>query len=513
MSGNARQPLLMLEMGTPGQGHFSSGACAAQALLSNASRANASGREDLCPVCISDFNGPAPTYQLSCGHRFHSLCIASCLQACQLCPMCRVPVTDDTCTDLAQALLAGGTSSALALELLMDLNSRGRARLDGEVYDDEIIDAIRRAAQKGDASKIPSIAIFLGKGPGGNRQSPEVRAAACEGLRALVPAFASTWPGLQEVLTLLRTQCLEDNDKEVRVAALRALREVSPKGKEIDIMTVRRVLEDPTSDSDLRQEATDTLRVLAEKNDPKSSRTALAALLDKDAGVRTVALSTLRSLCSKGSSESKMMLAELAKLAVRHSEAEVRCAALELIGYAEVSGGSLGIAAANMALRDPEEDVRVAALATLKRLWTRSSPGALDTLRALLLPNGEGCQNREESQVRIEAARMLPRLASRPNKMAALIAVAALSDVDDSVRLEAASALKQVSDRGDEEVRDRLLTLLGHSDTEVQRLAVESLGVVAARQDATVRSALIKLSENPNSDLQMVAQGALRQLG
>mmetsp|Transcript_87905 Transcript_87905/g.251910 ORF Transcript_87905/g.251910 Transcript_87905/m.251910 type:complete len:521 (+) Transcript_87905:86-1648(+) len=512
-SGTARTPLMYCVQGEVTGAPYGHGAETNQALRGNQVE---HVEPDVCAVCLSGLSGgPATTFSVpGCGHKFHTLCIASALQACQLCPLCRGDVANGVCTDIAQRLLAegGGGCSVLALELLMDLRSRGQARLEGEVLDDEIIDAIRRASKQGDATKIPAIAVFLGKGPGNMnkaKQSPEVRVAALEALRALVPVFSSTWFGFQEVLTLLRGQCLEDNNKEVRIAALRALREVCPKGEEIDTMTVRRVLEDPTSDSDVRQEATETLRVLAEKNDPRSARTALAALLDKDAGVRSVALSTLRSLCVRGSAESNALMSDFAKLAVEHQEVEVRCAALELIGHAEVEGGMFGVAACSMALQDREEEVQLAALAVLRRLWKRGDTEAVGTLATLIVAGNDSLGR---AQVRCEAVRTLPRIAIRPDARASSAALAALADADSSVRVEAAQTLKQVCERGDKEVSMRLLAYFSHSDTEVQRLALETLGTVASREDFAVKSMLKKLIDGGDTDLQMLAEGAMRQL-
>eukprot|EP00439_Symbiodinium_sp_Y106_P062907 s1273_g9.t1 len=117
-------------------------------------------------------------------------------------------------------------------ELLSELGNRLRT-VETELSVEETVAAIQRCAKQGDDSKIPMIATLLQAAPSGSEgpaavQELEVRLAAVQALRTLVPAFPAQWPGWQAVRGLLReVACEAGAAEELRLSAVQALKEVS----------------------------------------------------------------------------------------------------------------------------------------------------------------------------------------------------------------------------------------------------------------------------------------------
>jgi len=486
-----------------------------------------------CPVCLTGLSR-AMTFDLPCGHCFHALCISSALQVSQLCPMCRAPVEDRVCHDVAMFMAAPGQrgNQLLAAELLMELRERGRT-VDSEQTEEETLNALRRATRQGDASKIPHMAALLGRssneGGAAAAQAPQslyVRLAAVEALQELVPALESSWVGLPHVLDLLRSVCsLDGEDLEVRCAALRTLQKVSRRGDEATLLLVGRLLQDCDAVIDLRLQAADALQALAVRGDVSSMRAALAAMTDPDTSLRDAGLSFLRTMCSpRGSCTG--FLDDLALVVSRQGDVEVRCAALELIAHTEAEGGAKGIAAAAAGLQDSEEQVALTALATLRRLWRKGDPEAVGILIGLArLPDMSVNGVVAPAMVRAAALEALVNFATRGDAHACAASALALGDTDPAVRAAATQALRQLCSRGDIEVVGILLGYLGHSpsnqqaggraghdDIEVRCLAVEMLGRVAMASDQDAKAVLNELAWGEDMDLQLAAQQALKQI-
>lgn len=227
--------------------------------------------EELCAVCLSELSR-ARCFQLDCGHKYHSLCLASSFQIQQLCPLCRAGVSDATCTEVARSLFvgAGPHGARFAAELLTELGARQRT-VDAELSSEETISAIQRAAKTGDDSKIPMIAALLQpeeSGFSGDTQV-ELRLVAVQALRNLVPAFPGGWPGWQAVRGLLQKVALEDVAvEELRLCSIQALKEVSRRDAHDEALSVAfNILQDTTAGRELRLAAGSILQAIAVPND------------------------------------------------------------------------------------------------------------------------------------------------------------------------------------------------------------------------------------------------------
>eukprot|EP00933_Yihiella_yeosuensis_P025577 TRINITY_DN19828_c0_g5_i2.p1 TRINITY_DN19828_c0_g5~~TRINITY_DN19828_c0_g5_i2.p1 ORF type:complete len:520 (-),score=122.23 TRINITY_DN19828_c0_g5_i2:63-1622(-) len=480
---------------------------------SSSSQEASCSHEEECAICLGEFSR-APVFQLAnCGHRFHALCIASTLHVSMLCPLCRLEVSEDCALDVARFLLSESGSHGgqlLAAELLTDLKARGRTP-DSELSAQETISALRRAAQKGETAKIPSIAALLGFGEGAVARSPqpaEVRLAAVEALRTLVPTFPSQWPGYRPVHELLRSTCARDNDEGVRLASMQALKEISQRGHEDSLMAARAALDDSSASDELRLQAAGLLQVVAVPGDACSINVALLALADRDYSVRSSAATTLRKICGLRGSCSES-LGEIAALALNHEDGEVRCTALQLLGQAEQVGGLQGISAATTALQeDEDEEVRSAALQTLRCLWSVGDDQALKVLEGVVAKNGH-------ASLRRAALEALPRVTRRGDISAAAIAAAALSDDDFSVSDAAAQALRQLSQRRDAAMEQLLLTYIELAEKpEVLRVVAELLGIVSTAGSEAEEALLRLLSSrgDADEDLKLVIENSLKRL-
>lgn len=228
--------------------------------------------EEVCAVCLSELSR-AKCFQLpECGHNYHALCVASAFQIQQLCPLCRTAVSDGTCMEVARSLFAGaGVAGArFAAELLTELAQRQRT-VDEALSLEETINAMRRAAKQGDDSKIPMIAAVL-QSPANSSGDVEIelRIAAVQALRALVPAFPAAWPGWQAVRGLLQSVSLEDTEEELRLAAIQALKEVSRRDARDEALFVARgILEDRKGSRELRLAAGALLQAIAGPSDSR----------------------------------------------------------------------------------------------------------------------------------------------------------------------------------------------------------------------------------------------------
>ena len=171
-------------------------------------------------MCLSELSRASCFRLPECGHRYHALCVASAFQIQQLCPLCRTEISDGTCMEVARSLFGAGAHGArFAAELLEELSARQRT-VDAELSTAETIAALHRAARQGDAAKVPMVAALLRES-----EDVELRLAAVEALRALVPAFPAAWPGWEAVRQILQGVALEDCEEPLRLAALQALKE------------------------------------------------------------------------------------------------------------------------------------------------------------------------------------------------------------------------------------------------------------------------------------------------
>ncbi|CAK8989127.1 unnamed protein product [Durusdinium trenchii] len=447
--------------------------------------------EELCAVCLSELSR-ARCFQLDCGHKYHSLCLASSFQIQQLCPLCRAGVSDATCTEVARSLFvgAGPHGARFAAELLTELGARQRT-VDAELSSEETISAIQRAAKTGDDSKIPMIAALLQpeeSGFSGDTQV-ELRLVAVQALRNLVPAFPGGWPGWQAVRGLLQKVALEDVAvEELRLCSIQALKEVSRRDAHDEALSVAfNILQDTTAGRELRLAAGSILQAIAVPNDVEVARAALLALDERySCSLRTHAVQAIRT-CAGPRGTSPWLIAELARLAARSEWPEARLEAMNLLGQLERFGGE-GMQAAAAALDDKDEQVACAAVRAIGGLWPPEP--------------GQSCD---------QVLLVLPRLVGRGISKAARAAGARLADEDISVSNAAAQALRKMSLRGDRELQEMLLEYLAHSDLEVCKVAVELLGFVSERGDEGER-ALIALREGPDEELAKLANASLRRL-
>jgi len=477
----------------------------------------ASADEDgaiICPVCISNLDRAATFRLPNCGHTFHTLCVATALQVCSLCPICRVAVDEETTSQIAQQIASDPSQSGslLAAEIIMEIRAKGRSSSrETKVSPEETAKAIRAAARQGETHKIPAIAALLGHGKEAAGRPPQpsgVRLAAVEALRTLVPAFPSSWPGLPTVLELLQNTVATDADDTVRCRAATALKEVGQRGSEAALGALRVVLEDGRASADLRVQAADAVQALAMPGDPCSMRTATVALADTDCSVRCTGLSTLKTICPMRG-ECQEVISDFARLVGTHEDPEVRAAALELVAQAEAVGGARGIGVAAAALRDPVELVASAALAAMRRLCKPGDTDAIATMAALI---SQGNLQSPEPLIRAGALEVLQRIAERGDAAALTAAAMALDDADGSVRGAAVQTLKALCTRGDTRASALLLRFVDHRDSEVRRLVIEVIGYVASPQDTQVITKLRELQVGTDIDAQVAAEQALRQI-
>lgn len=466
--------------------------------------------EEVCAVCLSELSR-AKCFQLpECGHNYHALCVASAFQIQQLCPLCRTAVSDGTCMEVARSLFAGaGVAGArFAAELLTELAQRQRT-VDEALSLEETINAMRRAAKQGDDSKIPMIAAVL-QSPANSSGDVEIelRIAAVQALRALVPAFPAAWPGWQAVRGLLQSVSLADTEEELRLAAIQALKEVSRRDARDEALFVARgILEDRKGSRELRLAAGALLQAIAGPSDFEVARVALLALDERySCSLRTHAAHTLRS-CAGPRGASPGLVLELARVAARSEWPEARCEAVNLVGQIEDFGGE-GMIALAAALEDKHDEVSQAAVRAIASLWP-PEPGqaSQQALQALLLVLAQP----ERAELRCEVLLVLPRLVGRGISEAAAAVGVALADSDVSVSNAAAQALRKMSLPGDRALQDILLQHISRPDPELCKVCVELLGLIFERGSDGERT-LIALRDGPDEDLASVANSALKRL-
>lgn len=482
-----------------------------------------------CPICLGALE-KASTFALpECGHIFHALCIVSALQVQLYCPLCRCEVREHVCVEIASRLTADQARDGnhlLASELLLDLRAKGRT-LDSGPSAAAVLEALRTNTKQGDTSKIASIAALLGRSTAATPQPAEIRLAAVEALRALVPTFPRTWPGLDHVLELLRGVCLYDENEEVRCTALQALKEVTHRGDMASLQTMHAVLRSGDASSDVRFRAADALQALAERGDVHGLRAALAALDDADEGVREAGLAALRQICQPCGRHAAI-LPDLGATARGHASAEIRSACMTLIVQAcmEREAAHDGIALLTECLQDDDVAVVLAAAAALQRLLPRGSPEAVSLFVAASIGQfgREGGRGARAPEFRAKALETLAQMALRGDAAAVSAAAAILGkglevsydgDVGDiTVPMAAAQALKKLSVRGEHgEVVSILLGYVeGHADLEVKRQAIEVLGWMATKEDDRALKVLRYLRGGEDVDLQLAASQALRQM-
>ncbi|CAE7253632.1 XRN4 [Symbiodinium sp. CCMP2592] len=452
--------------------------------------------EDLCAVCLSELSR-AKCFQLpGCGHRFHALCIASAFQIQQLCPLCRVVVDDSTCMDVARSLFAGAGphGASFAAELLSELGSRLRT-VETELSVEETVAAIQRCAKQGDDSKIPMIATLLQAAPSGSEgpaavQELEVRLAAVQALRTLVPAFPAQWPGWQAVRGLLReVACEAGAAEELRLSAVQALKEVSRRDARDEALSAARLLlEDPRTSRELRLAAGGILQAIAAPDDLDTARLALVALHERySCSLRAHAAQALRTIAGPRGACNGAILAGLSDLVRTSDFPEVRCEAVQLLGQLDDFGGDAGMTACTAALDDAEEEVARAAVQAISALFppepSQASEEALRGLLAKLTP--DACFG----QLRCDILLVLPRLAVCDRSRTASAAAACLLDPDLSVSNAAVQAIRKLCQRGDATLEEELLRYATHEDLEIRRTVVELLGLVASRGGPAVSRA------------------------
>eukprot|EP00913_Durusdinium_trenchii_P020079 g18869.t1 len=412
-------------------------------------------------LCLSELSR-ARCFQLDCGHKYHSLCLASSFQIQQLCPLCRAGVSDATCTEVARSLFvgAGPHGARFAAELLTELGARQR--------------------------------------------TVELRLVAVQALRNLVPAFPGGWPGWQAVRGLLQKVALEDVAvEELRLCSIQALKEVSRRDAHDEALSVAFNILQET----LRPDGNCVSLLAASYRQfccvlHRPSRR-LLHLYQVPGSLRTHAVQAIRT-CAGPRGTSPWLIAELARLAARSEWPEARLEAMNLLGQLERFGGE-GMQAAAAALDDKDEQVACAAVRAIGGLWPpepgQSCDQALYALISLL-------QQAKSSELRCFASRRVESILQnlrRGISKAARAAGARLADEDISVSNAAAQALRKMSLRGDRELQEMLLEYLAHSDLEVCKVAVELLGFVSERGDEGER-ALIALREGPDEDMSSLCE-------
>lgn len=427
------------------------------------------GEEEVCAVCLCDL-ARAPTFALpGCGHRFHSLCIAASLQPVSLCPMCRGEVEDAACNDLARHILASSdcmASSTLAVEIIMELNGRGRTQK-SEITEQATIDALHHAAKQGDSSKVGSIAALIGSG------TPAVREAAVQALKALVPAFSSMWPGLQAVISALCGCAKADTSVAVRIEALRALQEIGQRRKDAQenqksLLTARELVEDRSCNPDVRLQAAELILAVGQREDPCSIAGALAAVADPDSAVRAVGLRSLKQTVTKSNFDELLGL-------LRSSEPEVRIFALQLLGQVEEVGGRAGMEVASAAIEDNDEEVSAAAMVLLCKLAPKGDSDSVNLMARLA---GSLHKHPRTSVAALEA---LSRIAAKGDPVAVEVSLSEVANPDLLMRNAAIRSSKLLAVRGDASVEARLASMLSRKDEEVRREVVQLIGALGTR--------------------------------
>mmetsp|Transcript_52011 Transcript_52011/g.123841 ORF Transcript_52011/g.123841 Transcript_52011/m.123841 type:complete len:522 (-) Transcript_52011:17-1582(-) len=476
--------------------------------------------ENSCSVCLSDLSLASQFRLPDCGHTFHALCLAAVLQHTLLCPLCRRPVAERTCREIAVVLVneaSEGRGTTLGAELLAEpggMGVRKRAKRVGHDFDVSatvMVDTLKRAARECDATKVPLIASLLGHGssPGESQFPREVRIAALEALRYIAPRVKSTWPGNPYGLELVQTCCTLDPDTEVRCIALQTLRDISPHGLQSSLAAVREVLRDTFVADEVHVSAADALQSLAVIHDHSSIATAMAAFANKELSVRSTAMRTLRHICPRG--ECGEVVHELSALLTGPQQggldAEHKRNTLELLSELEEPGGQKGLGAAQACLEDPDEVVQESAFRTFLGLAMRGDVRAVATLAAVASDT-----DHSTSYLRCQACVALPRVAMRDDDTAVQAIAVCIGDEDTSVRSAAASALKELCHRGNERATEASQRQLQAGDDETQRLCVEVLGYVAAKGHPSVISTLRQLRDSAPDEVRMAAEQALLQL-
>jgi HEAT repeat protein len=180
-----------------------------------------------------------------------------------------------------------------------------------------------------------------------------VRRSAMDALEMLGPLALPALPAL--------VHTLHEPDRFLRWSAVRTLGKLGPPAARWAVPDLTRLLQDP--DADLRQSAASALARLTAAPAAASGAAAPEALLraleDEDAGVRAVALHTLRGLKVDASPILPVLLRALSD-----SDAHVRQAAAETLG-AFGPNARVAVDKLRLSLKDPDADVRRAAGAAL----------------------------------------------------------------------------------------------------------------------------------------------------
>mmetsp|Transcript_63266 Transcript_63266/g.137636 ORF Transcript_63266/g.137636 Transcript_63266/m.137636 type:complete len:500 (-) Transcript_63266:75-1574(-) len=458
--------------------------------------------EQVCSICIGPLSCASVFTLPLCGHTCHALCLASALQISSACPICRLPVDGDVQRQVARALTAdsgGAGSSQLAAEITADLKRNGQRTSASTESVHSLLAALRRVAEEGDASRIPFVATLMSQ-----QSSSEVRLAAVETLRVLASRARILRPGPPRGLEILQCACLSNDEDDVRMAALQAIRSVSPLGEESSLEVVSQLLRGAAS-PDVRVLASDVLQSLAIRGQPCSIRVAMAALQDPDSSVRSAALNTLRTICPRGSCE-PAVLKEIGGLASGSNLLlEVQCAALDLLGHVGEAGEPYSLHVASAVLRNDSarEEAQQAALAAFRRLAPRGNSKAVEILASVV-------KSSRQDWLQCACLDELANVAERGDPVAVGAAVGALGNDEIAAKQAAKQALKQLCTRGDRSLMEQLLALvMGQSlDVEGRAAAIEVLGCVTVHDDKVI-DILRGFRDDQEDSIKMAAEQAL----
>jgi len=469
----------------------------------------------VCPICLSALSCAAVYTLPGCGHGFHALCLASTLHQSLLCPLCRLDVNESVCRDVAATLVSdrahGGGGAQVVADVLADLRSRDAAQPSGASAA-AIVAALQDVSRDTDGSRIPFVASILGRSGDVTRahHPPEVRFAVIDALRATIPhaRFHDQNSSANLGVDVLRKMLANfEEEEDLRVKALSALREVCPAGETSVIQTIQQLLEHRRSDERMKRSLADALQVLGKIGHVPSMRAALVALVDqdRDAGVRQIGLSVLRQICPRGHCVD--IVEDLIALAGGHPDVDIREYALEILAQAEEIGGEPGLGAAAARLRDRDHCVRLKALTTMRALWPRGDRRAVSTL-------ADVAASRDADDIRRYAIDILSEVAEPYNSDAIVVAARSIGDRDGSVRDAAVRCLRAlVPRRGNELAVGSVVPWLHDRDEEIRRSAVEALGYLASSEDDHTVSIIRSISgSSDDSVTKQVSEQALRHI-
>eukprot|EP00928_Gymnodinium_smaydae_P025745 TRINITY_DN20415_c0_g1_i2.p1 TRINITY_DN20415_c0_g1~~TRINITY_DN20415_c0_g1_i2.p1 ORF type:complete len:551 (+),score=105.20 TRINITY_DN20415_c0_g1_i2:95-1654(+) len=473
-----------------------------------ARRATFSYNEDgecICPLCIGDLNCAQQFTLPECGHTFHCLCLATVMQLSSLCPVCRAPVDRRELQPLVAGMQADTKGAALLVAELQGEDMQRATKAAGgrspaaESSVQAMVDELQRTAEGGGGNSSLALSLLETAAPA------EVRMAAVQAVHAVALRAIRVNPEAEPGgLTALLGICTSDHDDDVRLAALWATKSICKRGTVATLQAVGAILQDRGASQDAKTLAADLLQAVALYNQEESKRVALTALVDDDISVRSVALATLRSVCPRGD---KGVIKDLGGIAAGHSSEDARCSAMDAIASIEEVGGDYGLHVLMSALRDRCPEVRLQALAALRRLAPHGSEKVVRHIASLISGNSV------DSELHAQLIGALRDFARRGDAAAVCMALEGItSERDMAVREAALATLRELSVRGDAAVIEPLLRCAqSHEDQEVRTSAIQALGSVVTNGNAEA-VAFLKSSKNARNELSYAAEQALLQI-